>query len=356
MKLSFLYGSDLKLLRKRLRHYGIDWNAHTLTYLPLHYLFGLYNSLFQNSEPDTSQIEVKKPVFILGHFRCGTTHLHNLMSVDGNYVAPNTFQVSFPRIFLRHEKYLAPILQLLSPNTRPQDNMRLKMKFPQEDEIALIGLGTTSPYMAAHFPNAIEDFRKYIDLDLEEKMLDSWKLCHLNFAKKLSFTLKDRQYLVFKSPCHMARVKHILELYPDARFIHIHRDPWEVAHSSLKMYQSWFKMVHFQDTSSLQNSIEEIFIDNYSILYDAYFKQKELIPKGNLYEFSYNELISDRLGTIRNIYQFLGDREVNELKFKEYCRSISNYKRNTYESMNPELRQRLSRHLQRVCQTYSYNL
>ncbi len=234
--------------------------------------------------------------------------------------------------------------------------MRLKMKFPQEDEIALIGLGTTSPYMAAHFPNAIEDFRKYIDLDLEEKMLDSWKLCHLNFAKKLSFTLKDRQYLVFKSPCHMARVKHILELYPDARFIHIHRDPWEVAHSSLKMYQSWFKMVHFQDTSSLQNSIEEIFIDNYSILYDAYFKQKELIPKGNLYEFSYNELISDRLGTIRNIYQFLGDREVNELKFKEYCRSISNYKRNTYESMNPELRQRLSRHLQRVCQTYSYNL
>ncbi len=99
MKLSFLYGSDLKLLRKRLRHYGIDWNAHTLTYSPLHYLFGLYNSLFQNSEPDTSQIEVKKPVFILGHFRCGTTHLHNLMSVDGNYVARTPFKFLFQEFF-----------------------------------------------------------------------------------------------------------------------------------------------------------------------------------------------------------------------------------------------------------------
>ncbi len=47
--------------------------------------------------------EVKAPVFILGHYRNGTTHLHNLLAVDPRFAFPNYYQATFPRTFLTTE-------------------------------------------------------------------------------------------------------------------------------------------------------------------------------------------------------------------------------------------------------------
>ena len=53
-----------------------------------------------------SQIEavlVLPPVFILGHWRQGTTHLHNLLSLDPQFAYPTLFQTLYPRSFLTTE-------------------------------------------------------------------------------------------------------------------------------------------------------------------------------------------------------------------------------------------------------------
>ena len=42
---------------------------------------------------------VERPLFILGHYRTGTTHLHNLLSLDPRRAFPDYFQVSFPLTF-----------------------------------------------------------------------------------------------------------------------------------------------------------------------------------------------------------------------------------------------------------------
>lgn len=44
------------------------------------------------------------PLFVLGIWRSGTTHLHNLLAQDDRFAYPNTYQTSFPHTFLTTEK------------------------------------------------------------------------------------------------------------------------------------------------------------------------------------------------------------------------------------------------------------
>ena len=51
---------------------------------------------------------VVAPVFILGHYRSGTTHLHDLLSLDPRFASPSRFQAFNPLTFLETESWLAP--------------------------------------------------------------------------------------------------------------------------------------------------------------------------------------------------------------------------------------------------------
>ncbi len=94
----------------------------------------------------------KPPVFILGHWRSGTTLLHNLLALDPQFVAPTHFQVSFPGHFLLTEEWLARLLKNAIPSRRPMDEMALAWNVPGEDEIALLLTTLASPYLRTRFP------------------------------------------------------------------------------------------------------------------------------------------------------------------------------------------------------------
>ena len=56
------------------------------------------------------------------------------------------------------------------------------------------------------------------------------------FVKKISYKYIGKRVLL-KSPANTGRIKEILEVYPDACFIHIHRDPYAVYQSNVKLYE-----------------------------------------------------------------------------------------------------------------------
>ena len=94
-----------------------------------------------------SGVSVPPPVFILGHWRQGTTHLHNLLATDDRFGYPTLYQVCFPHTFLTTEStWGARAIGKLLPDKRPMDNMALGIGVPFEDEYALCASGRYSPY------------------------------------------------------------------------------------------------------------------------------------------------------------------------------------------------------------------
>ena len=68
---------------------------------------------------------VDAPLFILGHYRSGTTHLHNLLALDPQFAAPTFFQVFNPHTFLSTERWAAPLTDRFVARRRYQDEMAL---------------------------------------------------------------------------------------------------------------------------------------------------------------------------------------------------------------------------------------
>ncbi|MHB8899582.1 MAG: sulfotransferase, partial [Thermoguttaceae bacterium] len=93
------------------------------------------------------------PIFIVGHWRSGTTLLHELLVLDQQFTYPNTYTCFTPEHFLV-SRYLVPWwLKFIMPSRRPMDNMEVSWERPQEDEFALCNMGIPSPYLAFAFPN-----------------------------------------------------------------------------------------------------------------------------------------------------------------------------------------------------------
>src|SRR5438445_3306256 len=116
------------------------------------------------------------PIFIIGHWRTGTTFLHELLILDERHSYPTTYECLEPNHFLLSERLLTRIFWFLVPSRRPMDNMAAGWDRPQEDEFALCMLGQPSPYVKIAFPNDSPDHPVYLDLEeLPAHARASWK-------------------------------------------------------------------------------------------------------------------------------------------------------------------------------------
>ena len=117
----------------------------------------LQNSLFHWNDQrqfgsKVNELVVPPPLFLLGHWRNGTTHLHNLLTVDERFAFPNNYQALFPDTFLTAESLHSRSIEFFLPKRRPMDNVEWTMRTPQEDEFALCISTFKSPCMGWVFP------------------------------------------------------------------------------------------------------------------------------------------------------------------------------------------------------------
>ena len=107
----------------------------------------------------------RPPLFIVGHWRTGTTLLHELLICDPQHSYPTFCECLFPHHFLLTEKIYPRLFGFLMPKRRPMDNMAVGWDRPQEDELALCLLGEPSPYLTMAFPNHPPQDQDALDLE-----------------------------------------------------------------------------------------------------------------------------------------------------------------------------------------------
>jgi hypothetical protein len=284
--------------------------------------------------------EVREPLFVLGHYRSGTTYLHNLLSVDPRFAFPNYYQAVFPATFLSSEAS-GSRLGFLTPRKRPYDDVRLGLDAPAEDELALCADTLLSPHMSWHFPTRDGYRRRYLTLrDAGSAEREAWKGSLRRFAQKL--ILKSGRRLVLKSPCHTARVPLILETFPDARFVHIHRDPFAVFRSTRHMEIEVGPLYQYQERDL--TGLDDDILWRYRRMYDAYLEDRDRIPAGRLTEVAYEDLVRDPVGTLRSVYESLAlpDFEEARASVERYVASLESFRTNRHGSLEPRLVRRIA--------------
>jgi omega-hydroxy-beta-dihydromenaquinone-9 sulfotransferase len=295
------------------------------------------------------------PVFIIGHWRSGTTYLHSLMIRDENLGHMTMLQAVSPQLFLVMGSLVRKILAWRMPETRPMDNLPMSPDVPQEEEFAMANATGLSFYLSWIFPrNAREYFGRFaLFEDIPSGRLRTWKKRYLGLLRKITMVSNGRR-LVLKNPVNTGRIPILLELFPDARFIHIYRNPIAVYPSTLNLYDKMLGMCSVQHV--LTPEIEEYVLSFYESLMKKYFYDKHLIPKKNLVEVKFEDMESDPMNEVRRIYEHLRlpGFELAEDLFAEYIGSLKNYQKNSYH-ISPHTVEKLRRRWQFSFDTLGYN-
>lgn len=270
------------------------------------------------------------PIIILGHWRSGTTLLHELLSLDPRHHFPSTYACLAPEHFLVSQPLVQHWLRFLMPKRRSQDNVRVALDAPQEDEWAICAMGLPTPYRTAGFPNRLPHGEEYLTLqNVPPKDLRRWKRKWQDFLKAVSLEGAGKR-LVLKSPLQTARLPLLLEVFPQARFVHIVRDPREVYQSTLRL---WRRLAEDEGLQMPTPAAFEAFVLNcYSQMYEAYHRTVHLIPADRLCEIGYEDLVADPMETLRRLYQQLNLGNADRLPeaMHEMAARMAEFPTNTY--------------------------
>ncbi|NHJ48439.1 MAG: sulfotransferase [Asgard group archaeon] len=292
--------------------------------------FVWYERIRFNRKIRKTKIE-QDPIFILGHWRSGTTYLHMLMTRNQNYSFASNLETFFPHVFLGSRKLFRWLLDSNMPKQRRQDSFKIGPDLPGEEDFAIANMSQLSYYHGLAFPNRRNYYSKYLTFEnVDQKEIDKWKKLYLFYLKKLTYKAKGKR-LVIKNPPNTGRIKLLLELFPNAKFIHIYRNPYEVYPSTVKMYHNLVPPFFLQVPDIFH--AESIVLDIYEEIHRKFFVEKDLIPKGNLIELSYEEFLDNPLNSMERIYSDLSldDFEKTKPALIEYINAQKRYKANVWD-------------------------
>ena len=295
------------------------------------------------------------PIFITGHWRSGTTHLHYLLSRDTeNFAFPTSYQSFLPTAFLTLDesswfyKISRRIDDARPSRTRPLDNTEFGLTLPQEDEFVYVPEGGYSYIVESlFFPRtAVTDHEEIVRLSNDEKSQE----IILRFYKKLTFIHRKR--IVSKSPGHFARIPSLKRVFPASKFIVIVRNPYEVAASALRAKNLYGRRMALQ--ARVDDGMPMI-----AKFLSFYFETLERHLTGLREEehvlVKYEDLVREPVGTVESVYQGLGltFSATYRAQLTTYLDSLRGYTGNRLE-LDRDTRALVYNECRHIFRTYGY--
>ena len=291
--------------------------------------FAVGQTLFFSSKLRRVNFE-QPPVFIIGHFRTGTTMLYEYMSQDDQFVYPTTYQCFAPRHFLLTQKILPRLFQPLLPGRRPMDNMAAGFHHPQEDEFATLAMGAPTIYHRLAFPNQPpQGTNSLVWEDADSLAYQTWEKNLLQFYRAVS--LGQRRSLLVKSPCHTGRIAVLRRIFPDAKFIHIVRDARSILPSILNAWRVLEVHQGFQFPSN-EDRLEQFVEDTGRQMYHAFWNAEPNLPDHSICHVNYEQFIADPMRELARVYEELAleNFAVAEPKFFAHREQLRSFQTNQF--------------------------
>lgn len=274
---------------------------------------------------------VAPPLFIIGHWRSGTTYVHNILTQDDRFGYCTTFQTIFPHLMLRGYTPMRQLARLFIPSSRATDGMPLGIDTPQEEEVALSNMTYLSFYHALSSPQRIAHWRERALLmdgvGSGEKAM--WRRTMRELVST-ALHVQRKEVFLSKNPPHTARIAEILKLWPDAKFLYLVRNPYTVFESTRNFFGRTISSTTLEpfDTDSFEREI----LITYKALIDRYERDKGLIRSGNLFEVRFEDFEADPVSMTEEVYSALslGGFERVRSRVERYVDSLQGFRKNNY--------------------------
>ncbi len=266
--------------------------------------------------PQARRQEVREPVFIIGNFRSGTTFLHRLLAADPAvtgtalwelYFAPS---VSYRRLFTwlgRLDARLGGRLKrlLTQADASLGDNFQMhKTSMLEIEEDDLFGYHIWSTYLLlTFFPFAalLRDYL-YYDQALPPGRRRRDMTYYRRAIQRHVFAHGGKRYLS-KSPSNTPKIRSLLETFPDARFIHLVRDPRQVVPSAISLFN---ENLHLFADPREPYVLQDLALEQAEAWYRYAKETLDALPRQQWLTICYEDLVRDPRGTVENIYAHFG--------------------------------------------------
>jgi hypothetical protein len=251
--------------------------------------------------PQIAHHEIRRPLFVLGLPRTGTTFLHTLLSADPENRAPLTWEVMEPspptnaerhRRIRRTSQNLA-CLEWMAPNFRQLHPVGAHL--PQEC------VSLMSPSFLSDQFDTMYNVPSYREWFFQQDLQPAYSF-HRRFLQHLQ-ERKNRCRWVLKAPTHMFALPTLLSTYPDALFVQTHRAPIE-AITSVSSLITILRRV-FSDSVDPMKIGEEA-LQYWSSALSKFLLQRARTPPERILDISYLQLRRDPIGTVRDVYEYFG--------------------------------------------------
>jgi len=283
----------------------------------------------------------QSPLYVLGHWRSGTSFTQFVLSQDPHMTTPTKFETLFSDNFLVTEPLLKPLAVKFIKSFNAYDawkkniSVSMDLDSPSEVDTGLVNEGSPYTYHWGHlFPKSWDYYfeRNALMNGLSEQEWKDWAAEMNRLYHKVQLKNPQKRLLI-KNPPDTGRVKHLLKLYPQAKFIFIYRNPYQVFYSNIKLWNNISKMLSMEEVSA--EEVREIILNTYCELHKAYLTQRQLIPEENLIEIQYEDLQDQPMKLLEEVYQTLA--------------------LDHFEQARPHFENYLKQNLKSQIKTYDYN-
>lgn len=297
--------------------------------------------------------QMAPPIFILGHWRSGTTHLYNVMAEGGfGFVPP--VATGLPWDLLGLGRALRPLLDRALPKSRYIDAIPVTPDSPQEDEFAIANMTPLSFYHAVYFPQHFERLlmRGLFFDGCDAAARAEWEAVFTLFMRKLDAHQGGRR-LLMKNPVHTARVAQIRRVFPGAKFIHIHRDPFAVFASMRNFYAKLLPVMALQPYDHLD--IDGAILRVYARMMGLLVEDTSDLAAPDFVEIAYADLDADPMGALRRIYRALAldGFDAAAPRFEAYLARVATFQKNSFRR-DPAAEARVAEHWAPFIERWGY--
>ncbi|HIH29121.1 MAG TPA: sulfotransferase [Thermoplasmata archaeon] len=144
-------------------------------------------------------------------------------------------------------------------------------------------------------------YNNYIDFTgSSPQNIEDWKTTYLSLLKKITMYHQGKQ-LILKNQDNTGKILQLLEMFPDAKFIYMYRNPYDLYMSMLKFMRKVIPLYCVQTPPPLKD-VEDHMMTLFTHMTKKYIQDKPLIPKENLMEVRYENFIDEPLDIVSTPY------------------------------------------------------